>query len=387
MISAEELRRRFPIFERKLFLNSCSKGALSRDVESAYREYLRSWNDGGSRWDDWVGMLEKTRVAFATSVGASPDEIAISYSASTAMAGVLSALDFEGERNRIAIGDFEFPTVAHNLLVQQRRGAEIVRVRASGGRLPVEAYEKALDERVRLVPVTHVCFRNGYRQDLASVVKAARSVGAYSFVDDYQSSGTVPMNVAALGCDFLVTGALKYLLGSSGLGFLYVRKELIEELEPLLTGWFAQSNPFDFDIERATYHHSARRFETGTPPVPNLYAGLAGLRLLEELDSRAVSTHVTALASKLIGAARDRGWEVLTPEEADRRGPLVVLGSVDANRLVKALEERNIIVSARGSGLRVSFHYYNVSEDVDALLNVLDGLNEEAGLMAHDERR
>ena len=380
MSSPEAFRSRFPIFENKVFLNSCSKGALSDSVEAAYGAYLDSWKTEGSPWDDWVSMLEKTRDAFASHIGCTSDEVAVSFCASTATAGLVSALSFDGARDRIAIGDFEFPTLVHNLLVQEKRGASIVRVRASENRLSAESYVDKLDERVRLVPVAHVCFRNGYRQDVAAVVQAARDVGAYSLIDDYQSTGTCALDVRALQCDFLVTGTLKYLLGSSGLGFLYVRRELLEDnqLEPLMTGWFGQEKPFDFDIERATYHASARRFETGTPPVPNLYAGLAALELVAELDTRSVAAHIEGLASRLIAEASERGWQVLTPEEPERRGPLVVLNCTDAARVVEALNQHDIVVSARDSGLRVSFHYYNVADDIDAMLSVLD---THAGLM------
>jgi selenocysteine lyase/cysteine desulfurase len=371
-VAPVRFRERFPIFERRVFLNSCSKGALSLAVEDAYRRYLDSWKNEGSPWDDWVAMLEKLRKHFARLAGASEGEIAITFSASTAAATVLSALSFEGERNRILVPDFDFPTMVYNWLAQERRGAEIVRIRARGNRLDPDAYLGELDERVRLVALPHVCFRNGFRLDVESITASARKRGAYSFVDDYQSTGTRPLDVKRMGCDFLVTGALKYLLGSSGLAFLYVRRELAEELEPLVTGWFGQQRPFDFDIERATYHESVRRFESGTPPVPNLYAGIAGLEVLGEIPPGEIERHVDSLASALIEGAKARGFEVVTPLEPGSRGPLVVLCCRDAGRLVEELRHENIVVSARGSGLRVSFHYYNVPEDVEALLRVLD---------------
>jgi selenocysteine lyase/cysteine desulfurase len=245
-------------------------------------------------------------------------------------------------------------------------------VRARDGGIPASAYREALDERTLLVPVTHVSFRNGYLQDVESVVSAAREVGALTLVDDYQSTGTRPLDVKKLGCDFLVTGTLKYLMGSSGLAFLYVRRELIETLEPLLTGWFGQERPFDFDIERAVYHRTARRFETGTPPIPNLYAGLAGLGLFELVRLEEVRDHVEGLATALIAEASERGFEVLTPSEAERRGPLVVLGTRDGAKLVEVLGGEGVVVSSRGSGLRISFHYYNIPEDVDAVVRALD---------------
>ena len=383
-VTPVRFRERFPVFDRLIFLNSCSKGALSLAVEDAYRRYLDSWKNEGSPWDEWVSALEKLRTRFARLVGASEDEIAVSFSASTAAATVLSALSFPGERNRILVPDFDFPTMVYNWLAQERRGAEIVRIRARGDRLDPEAYLDELDERVRLVTLAHVCFRNGFRQDVESIAASARARGAYAFVDDYQSTGTRPLDVKKMGCDFLVTGALKYLLGSSGLAFLYVRRELAEELEPLVTGWFGQERPFDFDIERATFHASARRFESGTPPVPNLYAGLAGLEVLGEIDPGEIQRHVEALASALIEGASARGFAVVTPREPESRGPLVVLSCRDAGRLVDELRKENIVVSARGSGLRVSFHYYNVPEDVEALFRVLD---RHEGLVARDSDR
>ncbi len=372
MTTPAGFRERFPIFRSKIFLNSCSKGALSTDVENAYAAYLDSWRGLGSPWEDWVDLLERTRAVVAQTLGCDSDEIAVSYCASTATAGLLSALSFSGERHRIVVDDFQFPTMAHNFLAQQKRGAEIVRLRAQAGALSAESYAGVLDERVSLVPVSHVCFRNGYRQDLNEVVRKAREVGAYSLVDDYQSTGTSVIDVKKLGCDFLVTGTLKYLLGSSGVGFLYVKGDLARSLEPVTTGWFAQKRPFDFDIERATHHASARRFETGTPAVPNLYAALAGLELLQTLSIDAVARHIDTLSSGLIRGAHERGVRVLTPDVSERRGPLVVLGCTQADELVEALASEGIIVSARGAGLRVSFHYYNLQEDIDALWQVLD---------------
>ncbi len=372
MTSPAIFRKRFPIFSKKIFLNSCSKGALSRDVEDAYRNYISTWGEGGSPWEEWMALLESTRERLAGFLGCGPDELAISFCASTAVSALASALSFEGKRNAVVLGDFEFPTMAHIWLAQEKRGAQIKRARAGNDELPVGSYEDVIDETARIVPVGHVCFRNGYRQDVRSVVRLASEAGAYSLVDDYQSSGTRPLDVKELDCDFLVSGCLKYLLGSSGLAFLYVREELIQELEPTLTGWFAQERPFDFDIERATYHASARRFETGTPPNPCLYAGMAGLELVEQVGTKGIAAHVESLATELLEGAKKRGWSAMTPEEPERRGPLVVLHCRDARRAVDLLEREGIVVSDRGAGLRVSFHYYNLSEDVEALFSVLD---------------
>ncbi len=151
-----------------------------------------------------------------------------------------------------------------------------------------------------------------------------------------------------------------------------MREELIQKLEPTMTGWFAQENPFAFDIERQTYHQTARRFEMGTPPVPNLYAGEAGIRLVMEVGLERIRDHVEKLVAETIGKARERGIEVLTPDDPTEHGPMVVLRSTDSDKAVAVLEKEGVITSNRHDGLRLSFHYYNVPEDVDAVFDVLD---------------
>ena len=371
-LTPTEFRKRFPIFESKILVNSCAKGALSREVEEAYDRYLSSWRTGGSPWDEWVGVLESTRSAYAEFLGCAPDQLALTYCASTAMSVIASALNFSGDRNKILLGDFEFPTSAQIWLAQRRRGARITRVRAEGDRLPAEAYARGIDGETLLVPTTHVCFWNGFRVDVRAVAGAAREAGAYSLVDDYQSCGTRPIELKDLDCDFLISGCYKYLLGSSGLAFLYVRKELIQELEPTVTGWFAQENPFAFSVEQETYHPTARRFEAGTPPVPSLYAAEAGIRLLMEVGPDRVRDHVETLVVETMRKARERGIEVLTSDDPAEHGPLVVLRSTDSSKAVAVLEKEGIITSNRHDGLRLSFHYYNVPEDVEAIFDVLD---------------
>jgi selenocysteine lyase/cysteine desulfurase len=365
-------RARFPLLATRVYVNSCSQGALSLDVEAALAAFTRSWHERGSPWDQWIGEVERLRAAVAATVGADVDEIAVMPSASAAIGAIATALPFDGARRKVVLGEFEFPTLAHVWLAQQRRGASIAWARAQGDTLPVDAYAAQIDERTLVVPITHVCFRNGYRLDIASLAALCRERGAYIMLDDYQRSGTAPLDVHALGVDFMVTGALKYLLGPSGIAFLYVRRALIERLEPLVTGWFGRADPFSFALEPLDWSPSARRFETGTPPVPNAYAAAAGLALLQSIGLDAVERQVNRLVSRFVDGIRGRGFDVATPADPARRGPLVVVRSTDAAELVRRLDGRGIIASSRGTGLRVSFHAYNTDEDVDAVLASLD---------------
>ena len=368
----EQFRSRFPIFDRRVYVNSCSQGALSLEVEAALRAFTESWHTHGSPWDQWVGEVERLRARFAAAIGADPDEIAVMPNASNAIAAIATALTFDSDRRAVVLGEFEFPTMTHVWLAQQRRGARIVWVPAVGEALPIDSYAERIDEQTQLVAVTHVCFRNGHRLDIARLAALCRSRGAYFMLDDYQRTGTAPLDVHALGVDFMVTGALKYLLGPAGVAFLYVRRELIERLEPLTTGWFGRVDPFQFSLGPLDWSPSARRFETGSPPVPNAYAALAGLELLGTVEPGAIEARIAELVEQMARGARARGFEVATPDNPAERGPLVVVRSHDALAMVSRLAERGIVASARGTGLRVSFHGYNNEQDVDAVLAALD---------------
>ena len=362
------IRSRFPVFKNKVYLNSCSQGALSDAVEAALQEHIRSWHEEGSPWDRWVEEYEAARTAFAGFIGADPSEVAIVPSASVGISAVSSALDF-GKRRKVVMGEFEFPTMGQVWLAQQRRGAEIHFLAAENGKISPAQYANAIDAETLIVPLAHVCFMNGFRSDVKAISKLARDRGAYMMLDDYQDAGTRPIDVKALGLDFYVTGALKYLLSPSGVAFLYVRSELIEKLTPTITGWFGQQNPFGFDVRHFDPATTARRFEAGSPPVPHVYAVRAALGLLSEVGFENIAQHVASLAQALMEGARKLEIKIKTP--ADTRGPLVVLQMKDVEKVVAILAKQNIVASNRMDGLRVSFHLYNNLDDVRAVLDVL----------------
>src|SRR5205085_7903353 len=178
-----------------------------------------------------------------------------------------------------------------------------------------------------LVAVTHVCFRNGSRLAAAGIAGLAPERGALVLLDAYQSVGSLPVDVRALGCDFLAAGVLKYLLGSAGLGFLYCRRELVEQLEPTATGWFADRNIFEMDIHDYSPAPTARRFESGTPPIPAIYAGIAGIELMQEIGIEETEAHVRELNELLLAGIDELGARVVTPRAPEDRGALVCVAS------------------------------------------------------------
>jgi selenocysteine lyase/cysteine desulfurase len=373
-------RARFPIFEHTTYANSCSQGALSVDVRRAYEEYLEGWDVHGAEWEHWVERAEAARAAFARLVGTDADEVAVTTSVSQAVSGLVSALPLERGRNRIVISEFEFPTVGQISHAQELRGAEVVHVRPEqDGRIPLERFENAIDERTALVCCTAISYRTGYRLDVPEVARIAHERGALCLADSYQAAGAVPLDVRALGVDFLTAGTVKYLVASAGLAFMYVRRDLHPRLLPTQTGWFADEDIFRMDISDYSPAGDARRFDAGTPPVPNIYAGLAGMALVEQAGVGAIEAHVRGLVDALLAGLDELGATVVTPRAAGERGPLVCVASTDEHALVAALHDERIVTSSRDGNLRISLHVYNVEDDVE---RVLAGLRAHRALLA-----
>jgi selenocysteine lyase/cysteine desulfurase len=371
-------RHRFPIFERLTYVNSCSQGALSDAVRDAYSEYLTSWDEKGAPWEYWVERAETARATFARLVNAEPDDVAVTTSLSAGVSAVMSALSFDA-RPRLVISDFEFPTIGQISHAQALRGAEVVIAGAADAEIPLERFDAAIDERTRLVALTAVCYRNGARLPVEEIARLAHERGALVLLDAYQAAGSYPLDVTELGVDFLAAGVLKYLLGSAGLAFLWCRPGLAEELVPTQTGWFADRNIFEMNHRRYAPSPTARRFEAGTPPIPSIYAGVAGMDLMMEIGIAETREHVLGLTERLIAGVDDLGGVVVTPREPERRGALLCVRATDAPALVSALDGDGIVTSERDGNLRISPHSYNTEADID---RVLDALRRHRELVA-----
>src|SRR3954454_14480220 len=313
---AERCRHRFPIFERLVYANSCSQGALSDSVRAAYDAYLTGWDERGAPWDYWVERSETARTVFARLVHAAAADVAVTTSVSAGVSAVASALDFE-RRPRVVVSDFEFPTVGQIWHAQELRGAEVVHVPADGSEIPLERFAEAIDERTALVAITAVCFRNGARLPVEEIARIAHERGALVVLDAYQAIGTYPLDVRELGVDVVAAGVLKYLLGSAGLAFMWTRPGLAEELVPTQTGWFADSDIFEMAHTRYAPSPTARRFQSGTPPVAAIYAGIAGIELIQEIGVAETREHVTGLNERLIAGVDDLGGTVVTPRDPE----------------------------------------------------------------------
>ena len=227
-----------------------------------------------------------------------------------------------------------------------------------------QAIVDAIDERTLLVPITHVLFKTGEIQDVEAIIRRAHEVGAHVVLDAYQSAGIVPLDVAALNVDFAVGGSVKWLCGGPGNGWLYVRPDLAELLEPTFVGWQAHARPFGFEPE-LEYADGAARFLTGTPNVPALYAATAGYDLIEEIGVERIRENSLRQTQLLIDLADEAGFEVGSPRDAARRGGTVTVRTPEFEAVHKELGERQIICDFRpDAGIRIGPHYYNTDDEL-----------------------
>lgn len=373
-------RAEFPTLQHKAYLASGSYGLLARRVEASLRRYLDDRLEKGVDWGGWTERQEAVRAAVAGLLNAQADEIAVTTSASAGINSLASAIDFGGGRHKVVVSNLEFPTGAQIWHAQAPRGAVVQHVpEAADGTVPLEHFERAIDETTRLVQITHVCYRNGARIDVEGVVRIARARGALVLLDCFQSAGAVDIDVAALGVDFAVGGMLKYLLGTAGVGFLYCAQRHVEGLTPTASGWFAQADIGAMDIFANTPSPTARRFETGTPPVPNCYAAEAGVGLIRETGVPLIEARIRDLTGQAMDRLATAGCTLATPRDDARRGPQVAIRSKDAAAMTERLGQRGVVVSWREDKVRAMFHAYNDASDIDALV---EGLLANRDLLA-----
>jgi kynureninase len=365
-------RPEFPILGSKLFLNTCSLGALSQRSIAGVHEFLRLWQEmGASAWYEiWMGKLAELRGAYGRVIGAPAERIALAPSISVAVSSVASALDWKA-RPKVVMSDLDFPTVGHGFLAKGRLGIEVEIVRSPDRvSVPLEAFEAAIDERTALVITSHVYFTSGAIQDIAALSKMAHSKGALLLVDAYQGTGQLPTDVEALGVDFYTSGSLKWLLGGPGIAFLYAHPRM-GTIEPTIAGWFGMANMFDFDISSLKWRDEASRYEMGTPAIPSVYAALGGLSIIEEVGTTRIRERNIALTEDLIARAHEAGFSTRTAPNPEQRTAIVLINMEEPKRVVAALAQRGIIVDSRPGAVRVSPYFYNTLEENEAFIEAL----------------
>jgi selenocysteine lyase/cysteine desulfurase len=370
---AETYRPQFPVFRSSVYLNSCSLGPLSQRARAALSEFAHLWDDrGAAAWyDSWLKACDDLRSAIARLLGADTAEIALAPSISGALSTISSAIDFKA-RPRLVTTELDFPTLVYQYRAKEQLGVELVVLKSPDGvSVPLDAFAEVVDEHTALVATSHVYFTTGAIQDVAALADLAHEAGALCLIDAYQSTGQLPVEARRLNVDFLVSGALKWLLGGPGLAFAYVRQPLIERLEPTAVSWFGVEDQFEFNVSRLRLRRDARRFELGTPAVPSVYTARAGLEIIEEARIERIRARVSSLTEDLLERARSAGLRVRGAPTAEMRSGIVMIEDADPAQTVGRLADAGIVCDHRPGAVRLSPHFYNTTEDNERAISVL----------------
>jgi selenocysteine lyase/cysteine desulfurase len=368
-------RKEFPILEKRNYLNSCSLGALSHRAEGYLDEFRERWHTmGASAWyEHWLGRMSLLRARFERFSGSPEGTVALLPSTSAALSAVaesVQSLVSQG-RNRVVCSELDFPTLGYQWAVKPEIELVVLPSRDGIGMEPAQ-FRAAVDERTLFLATSHVFFTTGFIQDLGELGRIARDAGAFSLIDGYHGAGQVPLDLVAAGIDFYTSGPLKWLCGGPGLSYLYVRSELIQSLNPRITGWFAARNAFDFDIRDFRFHDDARRFEMGTPALPTVHTALGGQEIIDEVGIELIAQRNRDLTALLVEECQDRGFRLTMPTTPEQRSAIVMVQHPDPPGAVAHLAQEGIIVDHRPGHVRVSPHFYNIEAEIKSFVECLD---------------
>ena len=366
----ERWRSEFPALDRSVYMVSHSLGAMPKRAYAHLTEFADLWvNRGINAWDTWIPEIDRAAERIGRIINAPKGTVAMATNVSQIEALVASCLDY-GERKKVVYSSLNFPTVSYVWQEERRRGAEVVVVPSEDGiRAPMERLLAAIDERTLIVPISHVLFRSSAIKDVPAIVKRAKEVGAMVLLDCYQSTGTVPVDVQALGVDFACGGSVKWLCGGPGAAYLYVRPDRQAQLKPRNTGWFGHEKPFAFTMPEQHYAEGAHRFMAGTPGIASFYQARAGVEIVGEIGVEKIRAKSLRQTSRIIELCDAAGYKINTPREPHARGGSVVFDFDGSEQVAKALNAHNFLCDHRPqAGIRVSPHFYTTDEEVERFM-------------------
>jgi len=372
-----QYRRRFAVLRERSYFTAQCLGPLPDEVFADLNEYTQTLFLRSRSLELWLSRMYELIGLLEVFLNAPPGTVALRDSATACHAAIVSALEPSAERNRIVtVQDLHFRSTRYLWDSQQARGFSLLDVPTAGEGASVESLTSMIDERTAIVAIPLVSAQTGELMPVAEIAKRAREVGALTIVDAYQAVGIVPVDVRALGADVLIGGTHKWMCGADmGLAFMYVNSELSKRLVPKYPGWIGHA-----DLKTLTPKFvpaiGAQRFQQGAPAMEPIYLARAGLRFLLEVGVEALRARSLILTQRMIEGARARGFRLLTPMEAHRRGGMVCIDVREPERIASALAAEKIDVDTRpGSGLRVGPYPCLDEAECDHLLDRIAALS------------
>lgn len=391
-------RAEFPILSQSTYLISNSLGAMPRAVYDKLREFADTWATLGVRaWGQpfednptWWELKRAVGDKIAPLLNAPAGSVLVHENASIANSILINALDFsDTRRNKVIICDQDFPSDVYSVTRNLPPHIEVVMIRSHDGiTIDTDELLAAIDERTRLVSLSHVLFRSAYIMPMAAITAKAHQVGAQVLFNGYHSVGIIPVDVTAANVDFYVGGTLKWMCGGPGGVFMYVRPDLLPTLQPRMTGWFAHKQPFAFDIEHFDLRDDAYRLANGTPGIASLYAIQPGVEIIKQVGVEAIRANSIRQTSMLIEYAERAGYQINTPKEAASRAGTVTLNMPVSYEISRALLARNIAIDYReGAGIRIAPHFYNTDEEVRLAIDTIGTIIDDGSWKQYSQNR
>ncbi|MDC0047147.1 aminotransferase class V-fold PLP-dependent enzyme [Chloroflexi bacterium] len=367
-------REQFQTFKNVNYLNTCSLGLLSDKGKNSLLEYIDTWTEmGASAWySDWIEKTNSLKQEYANCINADFDEIAILPSVSTAIAVILSCLDLKKDEELIT-SELDFPTIAHNFkaLEQKGKGKAVIVDSEKMEYVDVNKFISKINNKTKLVATSRVFFLSGFINDYEKIMHSAKNNNALFFLDDYQATGQLPIDVKEKNIDIMISGGLKWLLGGSGIVYMYVNKNIQQKLEPSVTGWFSHKRQFEFDPHTIEFSDSATRFETGTPAISSVYPAVEGLKMVNEIGVDNIRERTLYLTQLLVNGLVELGFTIKLPDDLNNHASITMVSCKNPAVVVETLRENNIIVDHRPGSVRISPFFYNTEDDINHCIKVM----------------
>lgn len=369
-------RQNFPVTGEWAYFDHAAVAPLCRPAEQAIRGWMEaSRQNGVVRWLDSFQLVEAARQNVAKLVNADPDEIAFVQGTGQGIGYVAEGFPWEPGDNVVSASE-EYPSNVYAWMNLGHRGVSLRRVESRSGRIWLEDIENAMDDRTKVVTISHVEFASGFRNDLDALSALCRKRGVAFFVDSIQGLGPLTIDLQKTPIDFLANGGQKWLLGVEGAGFLYIRKPWIEKLRCLVgLGSHSVVDSTNYTkIDMNDLKPNARRWEGGCYNMPGVHALGASVGMMLEIGPQAISERVLWLADQVRERAKGSGWQVYGSDRPEDKSGIVSMtyGEIDHNTVVQAGRELGVVVSCRAGRLRVSPHFYNDESDLDKLTRLFE---------------
>lgn len=373
VINWNEWRKQFPVTKRYIYMNHAGIAPLSLRARNAMREFLNDATDNGAvHSEDWAAAAEVCRRLAARLIHANVNEIAFMKNTTQGILVAANGIDWhEGEN--IVTTAVEFPANVYPWWsLKERYGVETRMVAEREGRIPIDELEAAIDSRTRVLTISHVEFASGFRHDIQAIGEICQEKGIWFVVDAIQSVGVLDVDVKACGIDILAADGHKWLCAPEGAAIFYCAKERQDQLINTNLGWASVVNPRDFLNYNLTPKPDATRFEEGSYNSIGLFGLRAAIELLLEIGVPRIERRVLDLTGRLIDGLESRGYYISTPTKESERSGIVIFHSDrhTTTELYQLLQRVNVVSAERG-GLRLSPHYYNTTEEIEQVLDVL----------------